>query len=96
MDTDNVRIRTSAVVRGLVQGVYFRQSTAQRAAELGVDGWVRNLPDGSVEAVFEGRPEAVDAAIAFVRIGPPAARVDSVEVVTGEAPQGLAGFSVRR
>lgn len=89
-DTVRARVRIS----GRVQGVYFRQTTAQEANRLGVFGWVRNLPDGDVEAVIEGRDEDVDRLIAWCHHGPPAARVDDVsvswETVTGQ----FRGFSV--
>jgi acylphosphatase len=62
-------VRARAVVHGRVQGVWFRQSTAEHARALGVSGWVRNLPDGGVEAVFEGAPGAVDQSLGFVRTG---------------------------
>lgn len=88
------RVRRRVVVSGRVQGVFFRGATQDRALELGVDGWVRNRADGSVEAVFEGSPEAVDAMLAFVRQGPPAARVAGVEVFE-EAPEALEGFRIR-
>ena len=87
------------MVSGRVQGVWFREATRRRAEELGVAGWVRNLPDGRVGAVFEGAPAAVEAAVAFVRHGPPLARVDeaSVEEEPGLAaePPGNARFEVR-
>ena len=89
------RVRRRVVVEGRVQGVWFRAATAEQARALGLAGWVRNRPDGRVEAVFEGAPAAVDAALAFCRRGPPAARVERVEV-REEAPEGLAGFAVRR
>jgi len=82
------------VVHGRVQGVFFRDSTRRRAASRGVTGWVRNRPDGTVEALFEGEPEAVDALVAFVREGPRGAVVDRVEVAEAAA-EGLAGFEVR-
>jgi acylphosphatase len=88
------RIRRRAVVQGRVQGVFFRGSTGDEARARGVDGWVRNCPDGSVEAVFEGPPEAVEALLAFCRRGPRWARVDGVQV-HAEAPEGLRGFVVR-
>jgi acylphosphatase len=81
-------------VTGRVQGVWFRQSCADAARRAGAAGWVRNLPDGSVEAVFEGAPEAVSAMVAWCHHGPRAARVDTVEV-REEAPVGDAGFKVR-
>lgn len=86
-------VRRRVVVRGRVQGVGFRVSLARRARSLGVAGWVRNRPDGTVEAVFEGEAEAVERLLAFVREGPSEARVDHVEV-SAEEPEGLAGFSV--
>ena len=87
------RRRARVRVRGLVQGVFFRQSTARAAEQAGVAGSIRNLPDGSVEAVFEGPAEAVERLVAFARTGPPDAEVREVEVAD-EAPQGLSGFSV--
>jgi acylphosphatase len=89
------RQRKRVRVRGRVQGVWFRGSTQQRARELGLAGWVRNCADGSVEAVFEGPPEAVAAAIAFCREGPPAAQVVRVDV-DDEAVEGLDAFVLRR
>lgn len=65
-------------VSGRVQGVWFRGSTVERATGLGLSGWVRNLPDGRVEAAFQGSPGAVDDAVAFCREGPPGAVVDDV------------------
>ncbi|HIG71409.1 MAG TPA: acylphosphatase [Myxococcales bacterium] len=75
--TDLLRIHV--FVTGRVQGVWFRQATRERATQLGVGGWVRNLPDGRVEAMFEGAPDAVRDAVAFVHDGPPLARVETVE-----------------
>jgi acylphosphatase len=77
-----------------VQGVFFRDATRRRASALGVAGWVRNLPDGSVEGVFEGSPDGVEAMIDFAREGPRGAVVDRVEVFEEDA-EGLAGFEVR-
>ena len=87
-------VRRRLVVRGRVQGVAFRWSTQDAARRIGVAGWVRNRPDGSVEAVFEGGPAAVAEAEAFCASGPPAARVDAVEA-RDEAPEGLRGFEIR-
>jgi acylphosphatase len=84
-----VRVR----VRGLVQGVFFREGTRRAAEQAGVAGCVGNLPDGSVEAVLEGPPQAVERLLDFVRRGPPDAVVREVEV-SEEAPEGLSGFSV--
>jgi acylphosphatase len=82
-------------VTGRVQGVGFRATTRRRADDHGVDGWVRNLDDGRVEAVFEGPPEAVAAMVEFCHQGSRTARVDDVAVET-EPPEGIAGFAVRR
>ena len=82
------------VVRGLVQGVFFRDAVRRQATALGVHGWVRNTYDGAVEAVFEGEPEAVERLIQFCRRGPRGARVDDVEV-SEESVEGLSGFVIR-
>jgi acylphosphatase len=86
--------RRRVVVRGHVQGVFFREATRRRAVAASVAGWVRNGSDGSVEAVFEGERENVDRLIAFVREGPRGARVDWVDVVS-EEPEALEGFEIR-
>jgi acylphosphatase len=85
--------RRRVVVQGHVQGVFFRETTRRRAAAAGVAGWVRNRPDGRVEAVLEGEREAVERVVAFMREGPRGARVDWVDV-EAEEPQGLAGFEI--
>lgn len=82
-------------VEGKVQGVYFRDTTRKRAEEQGVEGWVRNLSDGRVEAVFQGDRDDVEAMIDLCREGPPRARVDGVEVDWGEGDEDLAGFRIR-
>lgn len=87
-------IRKRVRVFGRVQGVWFRGATQRRARALGVAGWVRNCADGSVEAVFEGSPARVAAAVAFCREGPPGARVDRVET-SDERPEGLVRFDIR-
>jgi acylphosphatase len=89
-----VTIRKRLRVRGRVQGVFFRGATERCARALGVTGWVRNCDDGSVEAVFEGAPERVAAAVAFCRAGPRGARVDDV-ACSDEVPEGLREFVVR-
>jgi acylphosphatase len=94
MATDEAPIRRRAVVHGRVQGVFFRDSTRERANAHGVAGWVSNRPDGAVEAVLEGSPENVDRIIRFLHTGPPQASVDHVEV-SDEEPEGLTGFSIR-
>jgi acylphosphatase len=89
------RTRAHVYVRGRVQGVFFRDTTRQTAQAEGVDGWVRNLDDGRVEAVFEGPPDAVESMVEFCHEGSPAANVTAVDVEHGE-PEGIEGFRVRR
>jgi acylphosphatase len=86
--------RRRAIVHGRVQGVWFRESARRRAGTLGAAGWVRNRPDGTVEAVVEGDSEAVAAMLDWLRVGPPDARVDRVDVAV-ERPEGLVEFVVR-
>jgi acylphosphatase len=86
-------IRRRAVVRGRVQGVFFRDSTREQAEAAGVAGSVRNRDDGAVEVVLEGPPGAVEQVLAFSHEGPGQARVDSVEI-SEEEPQGLTSFEV--
>lgn len=81
------RKRAHVWISGRVQGVFFRAHTAERARQLGVVGFVRNLPDGRVEAVFEGEASAVEKMIAWCHQGPPRARVEGVEV-QWEEPRG--------
>jgi acylphosphatase len=87
-------IRRRVIVHGYVQGVFFRDSTRRRAQQHGVAGWVSNRWDGSVEAVFEGEPDAVERLVRFVHEGPRGAAVNRVEVAE-EEPEGLSGFNVR-
>ena len=74
------RVRAEIVVRGRVQGVFFRASAQQEGLQLGLAGEVRNLPDGSVEAIVEGERRAVDDFVVWCRRGPPSARVEDVQV----------------
>jgi acylphosphatase len=87
-------MRKRVVVHGRVQGVFFRDSTRQRAEAAGVAGWVANLPDGTVEAVFEGDDDAVETLVRWVEEGPRGADVERVDV-TDEEPEGVTGFDVR-
>jgi acylphosphatase len=87
-------IRRRVLVHGRVQAVGFRVSVARRADQRRIAGWVRNRPDGTVEAVFEGEPEAVASLVEFCRDGPRGASVARIDV-TDEAPEGLAWFDVR-
>ena len=84
-------VRRRASVRGRVQGVWFRVSAEREAARLGISGFARNERDGSVTVEAEGRREAVDAMVAWCRIGPPRADVTAVEVTELE-PLGSTGF----
>jgi acylphosphatase len=86
--------RRRVVVQGHVQGVFFRETTRRRATAAGVAGWIRNRSDGSVEAVFEGERDAVEALVAYVREGPRGARVDWLDIEAEEA-EGLTGFEIR-
>jgi acylphosphatase len=88
------RIRAHVFVSGTVQGVRYRASTREAAAERDVDGWVRNLNDGRVEAVFEGDEAAVEGIIEWCHTGSSMASVDDVEV-SYEEPTGKSGFRVR-
>lgn len=90
-----MRARAHLYVSGHVQGVFFRESARRIAQALGLDGWVRNLPDGRVEAVFEGEQSAVERALAWCHHGPPDAHVAHVDT-HWEPPAGEAGFSIHR
>ena len=86
-------IRRRVVVRGLVQGVFFRDTCRRQALAAGVSGWVRNNDDGSVEAVFEGSEDAVAAMCRWCRVGTPQSSVESVDE-HAEKPRGDSGFRV--
>lgn len=87
-------LRRHVIVHGRVQGVGFRYSVERAARARGVAGWVRNRPDGSVEAVFEGDADAVDALLRLAGDGPRGAAVERVEV-GDQVPEGLSGFEIR-
>jgi acylphosphatase len=87
-------VRNRVVIHGRVQGVFFRDSLGRLAGRHGVSGWARNTSEGTVEAVFEGEPAALDRLVSFAHVGPPDAHVDRVEVYD-EEPEGLSGFSIR-
>jgi acylphosphatase len=94
MSADAVRRRV--VVSGHVQGVFFRDSTRERAEAEGVAGWACNRGDGAVEVVLEGPQDAVERVLAFLREGPSRASVESVEVVEDSgAVEGLSRFEIR-
>ncbi|MFB6127388.1 MAG: acylphosphatase [Halolamina sp.] len=86
--------RAHVFVSGRVQGVYYRASTRDAARDRGVAGWVRNLDDGRVEAVFEGDPDAVEGMVEWCHTGSPQSMVDDVSVEY-ETPEGLSGFEIR-
>lgn len=86
--------RARVVVSGRVQGVNFRYGTVRAAEGAGVAGWVRNNPDGTVEAVFEGSPDAVERMVEYCRRGPPGASVGDVRV-DEEEPGGDVGGGFR-
>lgn len=86
-------IRRRAVVHGRVQGVFFRDTTRRIATSRGVAGWIRNTPEGTVEAVFEGPTDAVESMVGFCEQGPRGASVERVDV-TEEDPVGEEGFRI--
>ena len=88
------RTRVHVFVSGRVQGVYYRATTRERAQKQGVDGWVRNLYDGRVEAVFEGPEADVEAMVEFCHEGSERANVTDLEI-EDEDPEGIDGFEVR-
>lgn len=93
-NTPERTVRRRLVVQGRVQGVWFRESARRRAEELGVAGWVRNTPEGTVEAELEGEAEDVAVLVSWFERGPSRARVDGIEVEE-RAPVGERGFDVR-
>jgi acylphosphatase len=92
--TDGAPTRAHVVVRGRVQGVFFRDGVQEQARALGVAGWVQNRSDGTVEGVFEAPRPAVERVVEWCRTGPPRAHVEGVDV-QWEEPEGLVGFRAR-
>lgn len=90
-----MKVRAHVFVSGMVQGVFFRSETRHEARLRGVKGWVRNLRDGRVEAVFEGEEEAVKHLIEFCKRGPPGARVAKVDVKWEKYTGEFNGFEIR-
>ncbi|MEA5620098.1 acylphosphatase [Cronbergia sp. UHCC 0137] len=88
-------VRAHVFIAGRVQGVGYRYATVETASQLGLTGWVQNLPDSRVEAVFEGAREIVEEMVRWCHVGPPAAVVKEV-LVKYEPLEGLRGFDVRR
>ena len=86
--------RAHVYVSGEVQGVFFRESTREKAQQLGLSGWVKNLPDGRVEALFEGPSEKVREMVRWCGQGPPHAAVENVDIEFDTAKEDLTGFEV--
>ncbi len=89
------KVRVHIFVSGRVQGVFFRENTRKRAKKLGITGWVRNIPDGRVEAVFEGEKSKVEELINRTKKGSLIARVDGVEVILEEYKEEFDNFEIR-
>lgn len=83
------------IIRGLVQGVWFRQSTKDEASRLGVHGWVRNLPNGNVEALFEGEKKKVEELVGWCHRGPSGAQVASVDIAWEQYQGEFGHFAIR-
>jgi acylphosphatase len=90
----NDNVQAHVIIQGRVQGVFFRVETRKAASRYGVAGWVRNLPDGTVEAVFEGTRQQVEQVIDWCRKGPPLGRVDGVDVKWESAAGKFNDFSI--
>jgi acylphosphatase len=93
--TDDQPARLHLIVTGRVQGVFFRRATADEAYELGISGWARNRPDGSVEIVAEGKRRNLEMLLAWAHSGPPHARVDAVQVQWEQYSAEFSQFWVR-
>lgn len=96
MDKASETARVHLKIRGRVQGVYYRASALQQAQRLGLSGWVRNCPDGSVEAVAEGPRDKINSLIAWCENGPPGARVTAIDVRWESPEHAFRGFSIVR
>ena len=92
---DKDQERAHIYVSGDVQGVFFRDSTREKAEQLGLSGWVKNRPDGRVEALFEGPSDRVREMVRWCEQGPPLAGVEDVDAEFGAAQEDLSGFEVR-
>ncbi|HHE76515.1 MAG TPA: acylphosphatase [Candidatus Parcubacteria bacterium] len=88
-------VRRHIFLSGRVQGVFFRENTKNKAKELGIFGWIRNLADGRVEAVFEGKREDVGQIIEWVKKGPPLAKVEKIEVLEQEYQGEFKNFEIK-
>ena len=90
-----MKVRAHVFISGRVQGIFFRSETRNEAKKHGVSGWVRNLPDGKVEAVFEGEEKSVKELVEFCRRGPPGARVTGVDIIWENYTGEFGNFEVR-
>jgi len=90
-----VKIRAHVFITGRVQGVFFRTETSREAKRHGVNGWVRNLPDGKVEAVFEGEEQNVKKVIEFCRCGPPGAKITGIDILWEDYIGEFRNFEIR-
>lgn len=95
MKANKDHLRAHVVIQGLVQGVWFRASTKDEADRIGVTGWVRNLPDGSVEAVFEGETKKVEEIVGWCHRGPSGARVSKVDIAWEPYTKEFGHFDIR-
>ncbi len=95
-ESPEVQVRVQLTIEGWVQGVFFRTSTVQEAKRLGVKGWVRNCPDGSVEVVAEGRKKKIDELIQWCHQGPAGAQVSNVQLEWEDYLETFDTFSIRR
>ena len=89
------RARVRIIISGRVQGVFFRRAAAEQARLLGITGWVRNLPDGAVELVGEGKRRNLELMLAWAHTGPPYARVDAAQAQWGQCQDEFLQFEVR-
>jgi acylphosphatase len=88
-------LRAKVIISGIVQGVFFRASTREEAVRIGVAGWVRNLPDGTVQALFEGEKKKVEEIVGWCYRGPAGAHVDTVDVAWGKYTGEFRQFEIR-
>jgi acylphosphatase len=92
--SEEINDRAHAIIHGRVQGVCFRIETQRAAQRIGLAGWVRNLADGTVEAVFEGTPGQVDRMLEWCHQGPPASQVTKVDIRRQTHPKSFASFEI--
>jgi len=90
------KARVHLIIHGFVQGVFYRASTQETAVKLGLKGWVRNLPDGNVEAVFEGPADQLQKAIEWCQEGPRGSRVTNIDQTWDDYSGEFSGFEVKR